>query len=72
MCHKLFITMFIYNKMGSNKTISLASSAPHHGWQFKALGFNYATQTLYWSEATFKKIQVTMTTQPDINTILGK
>ncbi|XP_052784175.1 low-density lipoprotein receptor-related protein 4-like [Mya arenaria] len=32
-------------------------SAPHHGWQFKALGFNYATQTLYWSEATNKKIQ---------------
>lgn len=32
-------------------------SAPHHGWQFKALAFNYATQTLFWTESTNKKIQ---------------
>ncbi|XP_052265927.1 low-density lipoprotein receptor-related protein 4-like [Dreissena polymorpha] len=32
-------------------------SAPHHGWQFKALAYNWADQTLYWSEATNRKIQ---------------
>ena len=38
--------------------LSLYCSAPHHGWQFKALAYNWADQTLYWSEATNRKIQV--------------
>lgn len=33
-------------------------SAPHMGWQFRALAFNYNDQTLYWTEAANKKIQV--------------
>ena len=33
-------------------------SAPHMGWQFRALAFHYADQTLYWTEAANKKIQV--------------
>ena len=32
-------------------------SAPHFGWEFKALAFQHATQTLLWSEAMNKRIQ---------------
>ena len=30
------------------------------GWQFRALAFNYGDQTLYWTEAANKKIQVSV------------
>ncbi|KAJ8310212.1 hypothetical protein KUTeg_012077 [Tegillarca granosa] len=32
-------------------------SAPHAGWQFRGLAFQYATQTLYWSEKNNKRVQ---------------
>lgn len=32
-------------------------SAPHYSWEFKALGFHWEDQTLFWSESTNKKIQ---------------
>jgi hypothetical protein len=32
-------------------------SAPHFGWEFKALGFSFRQQMLVWSEAMNKKIQ---------------
>ncbi|XP_046577867.1 low-density lipoprotein receptor-related protein 4-like [Haliotis rubra] len=32
-------------------------SAPHLGWEFSALAFDYTTQTLIWSEAMNKRIQ---------------
>ncbi|KAK6195981.1 hypothetical protein SNE40_001294 [Patella caerulea] len=32
-------------------------SAPHSGWEFKALAYQYSTQTLYWSESMNKHIQ---------------
>ncbi|KAL4220501.1 Low-density lipoprotein receptor-related protein 2 [Mactra antiquata] len=32
-------------------------SAPHQGWRFRSLAFNFATQTLYWSESANKNIQ---------------
>lgn len=32
-------------------------SAPHYGWQFRALGFHYARKSIYWSEKSYKRIQ---------------
>ena len=32
-------------------------SAPHFGWEFKALGFSFRKRMLVWSEAMNKKIQ---------------
>ncbi|BFZ06046.1 hypothetical protein BsWGS_09085 [Bradybaena similaris] len=32
-------------------------SAPHYTWEFKALGFHWEDQTLFWSESMNKKIQ---------------
>ena len=48
----------IYMNQCVTERLSLYCSAPHHGWQFKALAYNWADQTLYWSEATNRKIQV--------------
>ncbi|KAL5004150.1 hypothetical protein ScPMuIL_017606 [Solemya velum] len=32
-------------------------SAPHIGWRFRGLAFQYASQTLFWTESNNKKIQ---------------
>lgn len=32
-------------------------SAPHYGWQFRALGYHYASKSIYWSEKSYKRIQ---------------
>ncbi|XP_052104944.1 low-density lipoprotein receptor-related protein 4-like isoform X2 [Mytilus californianus] len=32
-------------------------SAPHYGWQFRALGFHYTTKSIFWSEKSYKRIQ---------------
>ncbi|XP_025079316.1 low-density lipoprotein receptor-related protein 4-like isoform X1 [Pomacea canaliculata] len=46
-------SVWVTNRMPSVKQIS----APHIGWEFKALGFDYRKQMLVWSEAMNKKIQ---------------
>lgn len=32
-------------------------SAPHYGWQFRALGYHYASKSIYWSEKSYKRVQ---------------
>ncbi|KAH9512773.1 hypothetical protein Btru_038165, partial [Bulinus truncatus] len=45
------------NWITNRKPVVTYISAPHISWEFKALGFLWSDQLIFWSESTNKKIQ---------------